>query len=555
MKINSLILFLVLFKTSFTQDIPYNALPDWQSTSLGHYATGLALADINGDGFKDLVVANGNDMARQNLVVYYNDGNGTFPVTPSWSSSDIDYHGHLSVGDINKDGWLDVAVSVYIGQGGFSQPGKVKVYYNQGGELELAPSFQSAPMYNFSLALGDANGNGWLDIAVATSESYGSKWEYAKVFYNYQGYFNPQPDWQSSNLAGFMDVEFADMDKNGFLDLAFIGNHFPNAIYLADSLGVISPNPAWQSAETVTYNNSLDIGFIGNQRFPAILTTGNNQLGGDGKVRMYEFKYGVNQSGAASYLSPPYGFGSGIILFDVTGDGKLDLIYGGWWLPIKIIKGTAQTFETQVMYSSSTNSVVETIQLADLGRKSMEVSTDTLIPLANGTKCLRVDAQLVENWLSVIKNGEMLHDTAYCSVPGKSWLSFVDTLYVTDTLIITYEKSPNPDMVITNWDTGKGNYIFYNKNNYLNINELYVNNQIIVYPNPANNFVRIEARDNFFGSSTISITDIHGRKIFEQLIDNVSIEINTESYTSGMYFITISKESGQIINNKLFINR
>jgi hypothetical protein len=30
----------------------YNALPDWISTPNEHYATGLGLADINGDGWK-----------------------------------------------------------------------------------------------------------------------------------------------------------------------------------------------------------------------------------------------------------------------------------------------------------------------------------------------------------------------------------------------------------------------------------------------------------------------------------------------------------------------
>ena len=55
--------------------------PIWTSTDAG-YDTGCGWADINGDGWVDLVVAKGNDMSRQKVVVYYNTG-GTFPLTPS----------------------------------------------------------------------------------------------------------------------------------------------------------------------------------------------------------------------------------------------------------------------------------------------------------------------------------------------------------------------------------------------------------------------------------------------------------------------------------------
>ena len=54
------------------QNIPYNSTPDWESNPNNDRATGLGIADINGDGWKDIIVANGNDMARQSLVVYYN---------------------------------------------------------------------------------------------------------------------------------------------------------------------------------------------------------------------------------------------------------------------------------------------------------------------------------------------------------------------------------------------------------------------------------------------------------------------------------------------------
>lgn len=150
---------IALLSILFGQEIPYNTSPDWESNP-GKIGTGLGIADINGDGWKDIIVANGNDILRNHVEIYYNQGYGVFNTAPDWVSADVDYHGHLAVGDVNKDGWIDVAVSVYIGAAGFSEPGKIKVYYNNEGELEANPSFVSDGFYTFSCAFGDADGGG-----------------------------------------------------------------------------------------------------------------------------------------------------------------------------------------------------------------------------------------------------------------------------------------------------------------------------------------------------------------------------------------------------------
>jgi len=67
----------------FAQTSPFNQLPEWTSNDLEHVATGLGVTDINQDGWDDIVVANGNDIYRQSVVVYYNNGAGSFPTSPS----------------------------------------------------------------------------------------------------------------------------------------------------------------------------------------------------------------------------------------------------------------------------------------------------------------------------------------------------------------------------------------------------------------------------------------------------------------------------------------
>ncbi|OQX72296.1 MAG: hypothetical protein B6D61_14240, partial [Bacteroidetes bacterium 4484_249] len=167
------------------------------------------------------------------------------------------------MGDINLDGWIDVAVSVYIGPAGFGDPGKVKVYYNESGELEGTPSFESYNYYTFSCALGDADGDGDLDLATTGGEPYNSLFDEGKIFINRNGTFSEYPEWTTNLAFGSLDVDFADVDRNGFMDIIFTSEETPSYIFLADNNGNISADPAWQSEETTNYINSFDFGLVG----------------------------------------------------------------------------------------------------------------------------------------------------------------------------------------------------------------------------------------------------------------------------------------------------
>lgn len=544
-----------------SQNIPYSLSPDWESTPAGHCATGLALVDINGDGWKDMVVANGNDMQLQRLVVYYNNGDGTFPALPNWQSDDVDYLGHIAAGDINKNGWVDIAVSVYIGPGGFSQPGRVKVYYNTGGELESLPSFESENFYSFSCALGDVDGDGDLDLAVATGEMYTGVADQARVFVNRNGTFGTNADWLSSNSFSSIDVEFGDFDQNGFLDLVFIGAGGPNYIYLADNVGITSQNPSWQSTDPNNFTNSVDFGFTGTDKIPGVVVTGNNQLGGDGKVKLYEFASGVPSSGTATWSSNPFGYGSGVLLADVDEDGILDLIYGGWWLPIKIALGTGNGFELVSSYTSSTASVVEAIQIADLNRDGIAYDADTIVAEINGSSVVYLKRQLIEDILSVQLNGQWVSPAFYCYVVNKNWISFKDGLLQGDEVIVEYEYSTKGDMVITNWDPSKGNYIFYHdlqtgfdsEQTYNTTGRL----SFAISPNPASGqfwvefvldkreFVEIELLDFWGRKTSFAERDYYGP-------GQVQLDIHPKDLPAGVYFLNF-RSGDQSINRKVVI--
>src|SRR5512138_2479669 len=89
--------------------IPLPNAPTWTSNDYD-YSTGGALADVNGDGWIDFLISNGNDMAT-NLNSVYMNFNGTLDTIPTWTSADGGYYGHCYAGDVNNDGLPDLAVA------------------------------------------------------------------------------------------------------------------------------------------------------------------------------------------------------------------------------------------------------------------------------------------------------------------------------------------------------------------------------------------------------------------------------------------------------------
>ena len=57
------LLMAALLPSTALAGMPFNPLPDWESGDVGMRATGGALVDLDRDGWLDLVVSNGNDMA------------------------------------------------------------------------------------------------------------------------------------------------------------------------------------------------------------------------------------------------------------------------------------------------------------------------------------------------------------------------------------------------------------------------------------------------------------------------------------------------------------
>jgi hypothetical protein len=399
------------------QVIIFNPMPEWTSVAQGQYATGLGIADINGDDWDDIIVANGNDILRQPLSVYYNNGDGTFPTTPSWNSSDVDYHGHLSVGDINGDNLPDVAVSIFLGPGGFNEPGGVKVYFNSGNSLESLPSYRTADsMFTFSCALGDADGDGDLDLAVAGGQPYssgiGPYQTNGRIYYNQGGSLQTLPGWLSQELMGALDVDFADMDGNGFLDVIFAAHLTPNYIYLADNRGQIATQHSWNSQDFDYHANSLTIAELDGNDYLDLIISDNDQLGGQGKYKAYIFDTTPTGQSTPGWYSVTGGYGSAVFAEDLTLDGYPDLLTGRWWGQVEMYVGTPGGLTTQPVWASATTSVVEAFELRDVDQDGRMLRRDTIDVSVDSIQVVYLQNSGVETINSVSLNGQPLPLTA-----------------------------------------------------------------------------------------------------------------------------------------------
>ncbi|MEW6746381.1 MAG: VCBS repeat-containing protein [Planctomycetota bacterium] len=439
--------------------VPFDTTANWISYQTG-VTTGGAFADLDNDGALDLVVANGNDILRQRVEVYYNDGSGGYPTSPQWQSSDIDYHGHLSVGDVNEDGWPDVAVSVYLGRYGFGDLGRAKVYLNNGaGTLSSNPSWSSSDeFHSFSCAFGDADSDGDLDLAVATGEAYYGAPDRNRIYYNNDGVLATTPGWLSDTLDHAYSVSFGDVDADGDLDLAFCTSGGPNRIFFQVN-GSMQTSPGWASTDNLNQDaNTLAWRDVNSDGYLDLGVTDNNQLGGGQGL----FKIYFNSAGTLN-MTPGWsaygGMVSGINFADIHLDGYPDLGGGIWFGRTRIHLNNSGTFSNSPDWQTAGTSTLEAIFFGDVNGDGLRMVDAEVHPGDGVRRTFYLDHACLHRIDSVAVDGVPLAPSEYCYDLDDGWVA-LDRAPLSD-VTVSYVYSDALDMGVTNWDQDRGNYVFF----------------------------------------------------------------------------------------------
>jgi hypothetical protein len=136
----------------------------FNSGALG--ANSIVLADVNGDGIPDMIVA-----TNSGVSVFINTGS---PGAPSFNpsttySTDGQASQAVAVADINNDGILDIVVANMCAQGQILCYGVAVLLGNGDGTFQSAVGFNVGGYETGAVAIADLNGDGNLDLVMTNN--------------------------------------------------------------------------------------------------------------------------------------------------------------------------------------------------------------------------------------------------------------------------------------------------------------------------------------------------------------------------------------------------
>jgi hypothetical protein len=155
----------------------------------GSFGRSVAMGDVNGDGKADIAVGAYCELSCRGRAYVFSGADGSLLLTLTSPNPDENewFGGSVAMGDVNGDGREDIAVAAEGADiGGVSQQGRAYVFSGADGSSLFTldnPNPQQAPWFGCSLAVGDVNGDGNADIVVgAQGEDVGGRSDQGRAY-------------------------------------------------------------------------------------------------------------------------------------------------------------------------------------------------------------------------------------------------------------------------------------------------------------------------------------------------------------------------------------
>jgi len=302
----------------------------------GEGSQSVAVGDFNGDGKLDLALVNtcfgASDCSTGGLSILVGNGDGSFARAHNYRSGG--YLGTaLGIGDFNRDGILDLAVSNYctIGAAPYCANGELSLFLGRGDG-----SFKSPVSYSpggcggaLAIAVTDLNGDGNPDLALAEGCTEG---EVIIQLGNGDGTFQP-PQVYGSGAFVATSVAVADFNGDGHLDLA-VTHVTANGTVSSPVVSVLlgTGDGTFRTARTYVVGNGAatnvtvaDVNHAGKPDL--VIAVSSDVLGtsSSGQMRILLGRGNGTFQPARSYAAGGIDATS-VVVGDFNGDGDLDVV-------------------------------------------------------------------------------------------------------------------------------------------------------------------------------------------------------------------------------------
>lgn len=287
--------------------------PSTTYVSGGTFSNAVRVADVNNDGFPDIIVTNEclSQTFCSGVAVLQGNGDGTFQSAVGYDSGGLETGG-LAVGDVNKDGWLDL-ILVSNCQLQTCAGGTLTLLLNNGdGTFGAATQVTDG---SGPVAIGDMNGDGIPDLVTAAGVMLGVG----------DGTFN-QPN--SAVVSGAIYLALADLNGDGKLDLvAAVPTRV--AVQLGNGDGTFQPaktlvsggvNPLSVAVSDFNGDGLLDLA-VANECTSLV----NGKCSGNGRVGVLAGN-GDGAFQAVVVYTSGGGLATSVTATDKDQDGKIDLV-------------------------------------------------------------------------------------------------------------------------------------------------------------------------------------------------------------------------------------